>query len=1193
MSQAAHSDAYRVVSRRVIGALILVSLGLPGAGAQDAGTHATAPRRAVADQRFELTVDTAAQALELGLAVSPTVVDPGASVGIVVVSNGGSGSVSIQAAVNGQILALDAQGRATVTAGPAGTYRIVARATDATETLERQAVFSVRDGADTVAPQALISTPATDAEVTTYTFDANGNELTRSLTRTVNGTPRTETTSSVYDAENRLIQQTDPTGAITRTTYNSAGKPITQTDALGRVTRYSYDANARLTRTEYPDGTAEATEYDANGNEVTRTDRQGRTTRMVYDELDRLVQTTHPDGSAETTEYDAAGRVIATIDAQNQRSSNEYDAAGRMTAAIDASGRRTEYEYDANGNRTKVTVAAGTPDARSTVTTYDALNRATRIDWPDGSSQSVVFRTDGRKQSETDPRGVTATYGYDATGRLISVQQSGIAAATTYAYDQTGAKTTQTDAKNNQVAWSFDGVGRSTSRTLPDGQTEAFEYGLNGQMTAHTTFGGQRITFSYDSAGRQTSRIVAATAATPARAAQFTYNADGQRATQIESGDATVQGATTYDYDARGRLIALQTPQGDLAWTYDPAGRISERSTAEGTTGYSYDGDGRLTTLTAPDGKTTSYVYDAAGRNTRSEQQLAGSDKLVTERRYDSSDRQVTIAHSKQSASATTLVAGQTIARGQGGAVTRIDSFDATASFDATTGAFSGNPARVQAFGYDANARLTAEHEYKGAQLSAFLADANAQATQATTYGYDSVGNRTSKTVATPAGTESTSYVYDANDRLTSETLTTATGSTVTTTYTWDGNGNLASKTTPSEYTGYVFDADNRLIEVRRGASSVSATSIARYGYDADGQRIRKETSAGTTHYLIDPTTTWPQVALEIQGAQRTAYVWGSELRQQARGTAGAVSTAPSEDLMPLQGHLGTTIAAIDRSGNIVERYEATAFGELGNASPRAMHQYTGEYWDAQAGLVYLRARWYEPGSGRMLSIDPAMGRASDARSLNRYVYAHSDAANSRDPSGMFTTTEINIGIGLSALTAASLYWGQTQWQAAGVNGRLGPLTAIELKNGFPIAGPVAAARARDAARAEPLPLAEDGHHTVPQYVCGHPSQWLYPIERSRHLTMHGLLRTWQFAFNDAFNIELQKHDKPFALENRDAFRLLAKMWYGRANVSNFILSFYETFGYADIGVSPQFKQESGLFVNARKIRPDCGPVIN
>ena len=132
----------------------------------------------------------------------------------------------------------------------------------------------------------------------------------------------------------------------------------------------------------------------------------------------------------------------------------------------------------------------------------------------------------------------------------------------------------------------------------------------------------------------------------------------------------------------------------------------------------------------------------------------------------------------------------------------------------AATGGFSGNPVRVQTFGYDANARLTSERNYKGAQLSAFLGNPAAPATEATAYTHDNVGNRTAMPVTTPTGTNSTAYAYDNNDTLTSATLSSATGSTVTTNYPWDGNCNLASKSSPSEYTGYAFDADNRLIEV-------------------------------------------------------------------------------------------------------------------------------------------------------------------------------------------------------------------------------------------------------------------------------------------------------------------------------------------------------------------------------------------
>jgi len=187
----------------------------------------------------------------------------------------------------------------------------------------------------------------------------------------------------------------------------------------------------------------------------------------------------------------------------------------------------------------------------------------------------------------------------------------------------------------------------------------------------------------------------------------------------------------------------------------------------------------------------------------------------------------------------------------------------------------------VQTFGYFANARLTSERNYKVAQLSAFLGNPAATATEATASTHDNVGNRTATAVTTPADTDSTAYAHDDNDRRISETLSTATGSTVTTTYTWDGNGNLARKSSPSEYTAYAFDADNRLIEVRRGPTQNTATAVAVYGHDGDGQRLRKTTSGRRTRYLVDTTPEGPQVVLESAGPQATAVVWGDALRQQ------------------------------------------------------------------------------------------------------------------------------------------------------------------------------------------------------------------------------------------------------------------------------------------------------------------------
>lgn len=847
--------------------------------------------------------------------------------------------------------------------------------------------------------------------VVNYTFDANGNELTRSTTRTVAGVPRVETTTRVYDNQNRVTQETDPTGAVRRMTYNAAGQLATSTDALGRVTRYEYDGNSRLVRTEFPDGTTELVGFDANGNEVSATDRQGRVTRKVYDELNRHVETEHPDGSRSRMEYDAAGRMTAEVNETGGRRVHGYDAAAQLTSTTDASGRRTEHSYDAAGNRTQTRL----PDGRVIGYTYDALNRLTRTDFPDGSSHTVTYRTDNRKATETDPRGVVTTYGYDAAGRLVSVVQSGIATATAYGYDETNARTLQRDALGREVQWRYDAAGRPTSRILPDGTSETFAYDLEGQLTGHTTFGGQTITRAYDSEGREISRTIPATANTPARTITWTYNADGQRATQTETGPTSAQGTTTYTYDAQGRLTGLAGPQGTLGWTYDAADRITRRSTREGNTDYEYDGDGRLTRMVAPDGKPTTYTYDPAGRPLRSEQVLdavAGVD-LVTERRHDAQDRLIAIAHLRRQGGVSTLLAGQAISRGTGGAVSRIDTFDGTAAFVAATGSFTGNPSRVQTFGYDANARLTSERNYKGAELTAFLGNAAAPATQATTYAYDNVGNRTGRTVTTPAGTESTVYAYDSNDRLLNETLTTATGTTVTTTYTWDGNGNLASKSSPSDYTGYIFDADNRLVEVRRGATQGTATTVASYGYDGDGQRVRKSTAAGSTSFLIDPTPQWPQVVLESTPTQATIYVWGDALRQQISGAKGTAALAPAEALIPLAGHLNTTLAAIDTAGAVSESYLATAYGELEAESPLSRHQFTGEYLERDARLTYLRARWYQPSSGRFISLDPVWGRQGNPKTLSRYGYANNDPVHFTDPTGLYSLGELNASINI------------------------------------------------------------------------------------------------------------------------------------------------------------------------------------
>jgi hypothetical protein len=75
-------------------------------------------------------------------------------------------------------------------------------------------------------------------------------------------------------------------------------------------------------------------------------------------------------------------------------------------------------------------------------------------------------------------------------------------------------------------------------------------------------------------------------------------------------------------------------------------------------------------------------------------------------------------------------------------------------------------------------------------------------------------------------------------------------------------------------------------------------------------------------------------------------------------------------------------------------------------------------------GLYYLRARYYNPNTGRFLSRDPEDGNAKVPATLHKYLYVGGDPVNWIDPTGrdMFETGLILDKISLSAtLTVARI----------------------------------------------------------------------------------------------------------------------------------------------------------------------------
>ena len=83
-----------------------------------------------------------------------------------------------------------------------------------------------------------------------------------------------------------------------------------------------------------------------------------------------------------------------------------------------------------------------------------------------------------------------------------------------------------------------------------------------------------------------------------------------------------------------------------------------------------------------------------------------------------------------------------------------------------------------------------------------------------------------------------------------------------------------------------------------------------------------------------------------------------------------------------VQYNAGTGVASV------VDHVKYDTFGQITgqtNSAWQPLFAYTGREWDADAGLYYYRARWYDPRAGRFVSEDP-LGFAAGDVNLNRYV---------------------------------------------------------------------------------------------------------------------------------------------------------------------------------------------------------------
>jgi RHS repeat-associated protein len=240
-------------------------------------------------------------------------------------------------------------------------------------------------------------------------------------------------------------------------------------------------------------------------------------------------------------------------------------------------------------------------------------------------------------------------------------------------------------------------------------------------------------------------------------------------------------------------------------------------------------------------------------------------------------------------------------------------------------------------------------------------------------YGLDPVGNRQSAS-SSLSGVNSGSFTYNVDDE--------------TSTDTYDANGN----TTTSGGKTFTFDSENHMTSMTGNGKVVTMV------YDAFGNRVSKTVNGVTTQYLIEDDvnpTGLPQVVEEtVNGAVTRSYTYGLERISEAQ----VINNVWTPSFYEYDG-AGSVRQLTNLAANVTvtDTYEYDAFGNAVNktgATPNN-YLYRGEQFDPDLGLYYLRARYYNPATGRFLSVDPLSDEGQ-----RRYEYAAANSVDGMDPNG-------------------------------------------------------------------------------------------------------------------------------------------------------------------------------------------------
>ncbi|WP_208492147.1 putative Ig domain-containing protein [aff. Roholtiella sp. LEGE 12411] len=720
---------------------------------------------------------------------------------------------------------------------------------------------------------------------------------------------------------------------------------------------------------------------DTNQNRVTANYTDGKLTRLV-----------HSDGNYLAFSYNDQGLVTQTTDQDNWTTTYEYDITGEYLLGITTPEGTTNYTYETNSTSASQHAIKSVRFSDNTGLFYEYDNQGRLIKQSlDGNAEPITYSYDSSGGvTVTDASGAVSKLLYNDRGTLGRIEDP-LKRITQYQYDSNGNLTKLTAADNTVSTFTYDNLGNIISSVNSLGQQIKYSYETNfnqlatvrdqrgnplnysydnqGNLEQISYADGSKETFSYDATGNVTVGVNRRN-----QNISYTYNSEGLL-TRKDFADGT---SATYTYDSRGNLLSATDSDSSVTYTYDSVDRISKVSYgADRFLEFTYDSAGRRSQMVDQDGFTTNYNYDTLGKL---KSLTDGTGANIITYTYDNVGR-----------------------------LSREDNGNGTY----TTYSYDLVGQLLILANYESDGIVNSRFDYTYDNAGRRTSMTTLEGT--TTYGYDSIGQLTLVNLHNGRIIE---YQYDgAGNRIQVKDSGVETGyntnnlnqytSVGAATFTYDTDGNLITKTQGANTWTYSYDSENRLI------GAVTPEGNWSYEYDALGNRIASILNGQRTEYLLDPTGLGDVVG-EYGGNENiiARYTHGLGLVSRVDGT-NAASYYDADAI-------GSIVGLTGGDGDYLNQYSYLPFGEdLTKVETVANpFEYVGQWGVIREGngLDFMRARFYDPSTGKFTSPDPFGIGGGDT---NFYRYSINNPNSYIDASGNFFFVPFLIAAAIGAGSGA------------------------------------------------------------------------------------------------------------------------------------------------------------------------------